>query len=240
MAYQPAVSGLLRPNSLLAAIHPSSFDPRLVRFLNRMDLSTTDSTRRVHEPIEQCGELPVDIYFDGLEGGRRIIRSNFAAAGARSGRGAAPVGAPYVAGGAGDESTQRANIEASPATASMPRMLRRRVRAGLSVSLFDMELPTPLFMCPIGSSGCAHRIFHGDIAVAKASAQTGVPMVASTLTQDRMEDVAPHAGDTPGSSSSTHDRQGTGPASCAAPSSPGTGACDHPRHVDPRMAGRVI
>jgi isopentenyl diphosphate isomerase/L-lactate dehydrogenase-like FMN-dependent dehydrogenase len=34
--------------------------------------------------------------------------------------------------------------------------------------------------------------------VAKASAQTGVPMVASTLTQDRLEDVIPHAGDTAG------------------------------------------
>jgi hypothetical protein len=33
--------------------------------------------------------------------------------------------------------------------------------------------------------------FHGDIAVAKASAQAGVPMAASTLTQDRMEEVAP-------------------------------------------------
>ena len=34
--------------------------------------------------------------------------------------------------------------------------------------------------------------------MAKASAQTGVPMVASTLTQDRLEDVVPHAGETPG------------------------------------------
>jgi hypothetical protein len=68
----------------------------------------------------------------------------------------------------------------------------------LSVSLFDMHLPTPLFMCPIGVIGLCSQDFHGDIQVAKASAQTGVPMVASTLTQDRMEDVAPHAGDTPG------------------------------------------
>jgi lactate 2-monooxygenase len=51
---------------------------------------------------------------------------------------------------------------------------------------------------PIGVIGLCSQDFHGDIAVAKASAQTGVPMVASTLTQDRMEDVVPHAGDTPG------------------------------------------
>jgi isopentenyl diphosphate isomerase/L-lactate dehydrogenase-like FMN-dependent dehydrogenase len=66
------------------------------------------------------------------------------------------------------------------------------------VSLFEMTLPTPVFMCPIGVIGLCSQDFHGDIAVAKASAQTGVPMVASTLTQDRMEDVVPHAGDTPG------------------------------------------
>jgi lactate 2-monooxygenase len=59
-------------------------------------------------------------------------------------------------------------------------------------------LPTPVFMCPIGVIGLCSQDFHGDIAVAKASAQTGVPMVASTLTQDRMEDVVAHAGDTPG------------------------------------------
>jgi lactate 2-monooxygenase len=61
-----------------------------------------------------------------------------------------------------------------------------------------MDLPTPLFMCPIGVIGLCSQDFHGDIAVAKASARSGVPMVASTLTQDRMEDVTPHAGRVPG------------------------------------------
>jgi hypothetical protein len=42
-----------------------------------------------------------------------------------------------------------------------------------------------------GGPALCSKDFHGDIAVAKASAQTGVPMVASTLTQDRMEEVAP-------------------------------------------------
>ena len=60
-----------------------------------------------------------------------------------------------------------------------------------------MKLPTPVFMPPIGVIGLCSQDFHGDIAVAKASAQTGVPMAAGTLTQDRMEDVIPHAGDTP-------------------------------------------
>lgn len=99
---------------------------------------------------------------------------------------------------AGDESPQRGNVEAFSRYDIMPRMLVGATERDLSVSLFDMRLPTPLFMCPIGVIGLCSQDFHGDIAVAKASAQTGVPMVASTLTQDRMEDVAPHAGDTPG------------------------------------------
>jgi lactate 2-monooxygenase len=104
----------------------------------------------------------------------------------------------YVAGGCGDERTQRANVDAFSRCAIVPRMLVGATERDLSVSLFDMKLPTPLFMCPIGVIGLCAQDFHGDIQVAKASAQTGVPMVASTLTQDRMEDVVPHAEGAPG------------------------------------------
>jgi lactate 2-monooxygenase len=102
----------------------------------------------------------------------------------------------YVAGGAGDETTQRVNVEAFSRYGIVPRMLVGASERDLS--LFDMHLPTPLFMCPVGVIGLCSQDFHGDIATAKASAQTGVPMVASTLTQDRMEDVIPQAGYTPG------------------------------------------
>lgn len=76
-------------------------------------------------------------------------------------------------------------------------MLVGATERDLSVSLFDMKLPTPLFMPPVGVVGVCSQDLHGDIQAAQASAQTGVPMVASTLTQDRMEDVVPHAGNTP-------------------------------------------
>jgi L-lactate dehydrogenase (FMN-dependent) and related alpha-hydroxy acid dehydrogenases len=39
---------------------------------------------------------------------------------------------------------------------------------------------------------------HGDLATADAAARTGVPMIASTLSADPMEDVAARFGDTPG------------------------------------------
>jgi isopentenyl diphosphate isomerase/L-lactate dehydrogenase-like FMN-dependent dehydrogenase len=42
-----------------------------------------------------------------------------------------------------------------------------------------------------------HPIFTPDVAAAQASAATGVPYTLSTFPQTRMEDVAPHAGNTP-------------------------------------------
>ncbi len=61
-----------------------------------------------------------------------------------------------------------------------------------------MHLPTPLFMSPIGVIGLCAPDGHGDIATARAAAQTGVPMIASTLSVDTLEEVAQHFGATPG------------------------------------------
>jgi isopentenyl diphosphate isomerase/L-lactate dehydrogenase-like FMN-dependent dehydrogenase len=61
-----------------------------------------------------------------------------------------------------------------------------------------MTLPSPVFMAPIGVIGLCAQDGHGDLATARAAARTGVPMVASTLTVDPMEEVAAEFGDTPG------------------------------------------
>jgi lactate 2-monooxygenase len=148
--------------------------------------------------MTQYGDYQLDIYFGGFEGQLPRYPVDFAALERAAAEVLPPWVYSYVAGGAGDEGTQRGNVEAFSRYGIVPRMLVGASERELSVSLFDMHLPTPLFMCPIGVIGLCSQDFHGDIAVANASAQTGVPMVASTLTQDRMEDVAPHAGDTPG------------------------------------------
>jgi isopentenyl diphosphate isomerase/L-lactate dehydrogenase-like FMN-dependent dehydrogenase len=77
-------------------------------------------------------------------------------------------------------------------------MLNGAYERDLSVSLLGMDLPTPLLMSPIGVIGICAQDFHGDLQVAEAAAQTGVPMIASTLTMDPMEDVAARFGATPG------------------------------------------
>ena len=150
--------------------------------------------------IPQYGDYQFEIYFDGLEGQLRKYPVDFASLERKAAEVLPSWVHSYVAGGCGDKGTQRANVDAFSRYGIVPRMLVGATERDLSVSLFDMTLPTPVFMAPIGVIGLCSQDFHGDIAVAKASAQTGVPMSAGTLTQDRMEDVIPHAGPTDSSS----------------------------------------
>jgi isopentenyl diphosphate isomerase/L-lactate dehydrogenase-like FMN-dependent dehydrogenase len=150
--------------------------------------------------IPQYGDYQFEIYFDGLEGQLPKYPVDFASLERKAAEVLPSWVHSYVAGGCGDEGTQRANVDAFSRYGIVPRMLVGATERDLSVSLFDMTLPTPVFMAPIGVIGLCSQDFHGDIAVAKASAQTGVPMSAGTLSQDRMEDVIPHAGPTDSSS----------------------------------------
>ncbi|MFK4270275.1 alpha-hydroxy-acid oxidizing protein [Streptomyces milbemycinicus] len=104
----------------------------------------------------------------------------------------------YVVGGAGNEYTQRANITAFEQWGLIPRMMVSPTQRDLSVDLFGMHLPTPLLMAPVGVVGLCAQDGHGDLATARAAARTGVPMIASTLTVDPLEQVAAEFGDTPG------------------------------------------
>ena len=104
----------------------------------------------------------------------------------------------YVEGGCGNEHTQRGNVSAFERWGVLPRMLVDCTRRDLSIELFGRRLPTPMFLSPIGVIGLVAPDGHGDIAAAKAAAQTGVPFMVSTLANDPMEEVARHLGDTPG------------------------------------------
>ncbi|WP_373176930.1 alpha-hydroxy-acid oxidizing protein, partial [Mycobacterium marinum] len=98
----------------------------------------------------------------------------------------------------GDVRTQRANCEAFDRWGLMPRMFVGAAERDLTVEMFGLTLPSPIFLAPIGVIGLCAQDGHGDLATARAAARTGVPMVVSTLTADPMEDVAAEFGDTPG------------------------------------------
>lgn len=139
-----------------------------------------------------------EIYFKGLGGIAPPLPMAFAELEARAERAMSPSVWSYVAGGAGDERTQRANREAFDRWGLIPRMFVGAADRDLSVQMFGLTLPSPVFMAPIGVIGICAQDGHGDLATARAAARTGVPMVVSTLTADPMEDVAAQFGDTPG------------------------------------------
>lgn len=144
------------------------------------------------------GDYQLEIYFKGLAGVVPELPMSFAELEARAEAALPPSVWSYVAGGAGDERTQRANREAFDRWGLMPRMFVGATERDLSVDVFGLTLPSPLLMAPIGVIGLCAQDGHGDLATARASARTGVPMIASTLTVDPMEDVAAEFGDTPG------------------------------------------
>ena len=63
----------------------------------------------------------------------------------------------------------------------------------LSIDLFGNHLASPMFMAPIGLIGLCSPDFQGDLATARASADTGVPFTLSTFSQAPIEDVRKRA-----------------------------------------------
>jgi isopentenyl diphosphate isomerase/L-lactate dehydrogenase-like FMN-dependent dehydrogenase len=144
------------------------------------------------------GDYQLEIYLQGLGGVVPTLPMTFEELERRAQAAMAPSVWSYVAGGAGDERTQRVNVTAFERWGVMPRMLVGATERDLSVELFGQTLPSPLFLAPIGVMGICSRDGHGDLHAARAAAQTGVPMMVSTLTTDPLEDVAAEFGDTPG------------------------------------------
>ncbi|WP_329069203.1 lactate 2-monooxygenase [Amycolatopsis sp. NBC_01480] len=144
------------------------------------------------------GDFQNEIYFAGLTGRVPTLPMVYNELETRAAQALPPSVLSYVAGGAGDEATQRGNVEAFGDWGLVPRMFVGAKERDLSVDLFGLKLPSPLFLAPVGVIGICAQDGHGDLATARAAAKTGVPMVASTLTVDPLEQVVPEFGDTPG------------------------------------------
>jgi lactate 2-monooxygenase len=149
-------------------------------------------------PPSAFGDYQLEIYGAGLQGVLPRFPMAFAELEARAAQALSPSVLSYVAGGAGSEQTQRANVSAFRQWGLIPRMFVGAAQRDLSVDLFGMRLPSPVLMAPIGVIGLCAQDGHGDLAAAAAAARTGVPMIASTLSVDPLEDVAAQFGGTPG------------------------------------------
>ncbi len=107
-----------------------------------------------------------------------------------------PQAVGYVSGSAGGEETARANREAFDRWRLVPRMLRGiPAQRDLSTSVLGLPLPAPVLLGPVGVLSIVHA--DAELAVARASAATGVPMVLSTVSSTAMEDVAAALGGQP-------------------------------------------
>jgi len=101
----------------------------------------------------------------------------------------------YIAGGAGSESTMHANLKAFERRRLRPRMLTGNTDRDISVEVLGTRSPAPFFLAPIGVLSIAHG--DGELAVARAAAATGVPLVLSSAASHSLEEVSEAMGDAP-------------------------------------------
>jgi len=101
----------------------------------------------------------------------------------------------YIAGGAGGESTMRANLEAFERRRLRPRMLRGNRERDLSVDVLGTPSAAPFFLAPIGVLSIAHA--EGEVACARAAAASGIPFILSSAASHPLEEIAEAMGDAP-------------------------------------------
>jgi L-lactate dehydrogenase (cytochrome) len=94
----------------------------------------------------------------------------------------------YIDGGAEDERTLAANCDAFARTTFRPRVLRNVAEVNPSTTLLGRPIPIPLVLAPTGFTRIVDP--DGELAVARAAAEAGVPYTLSTLSTRSIEEVA--------------------------------------------------
>ncbi|MFD1722891.1 alpha-hydroxy-acid oxidizing protein [Amnibacterium endophyticum] len=141
-------------------------------------------------------DYQLGIYLEGALGRSPDLPMSYAELERQGSAAMDPAVLGYVAGGAGDETTQTANAAAFEHYGLLPRMLVGASQRDLSVELVGLRLPSPLLLAPVGVLGVVAE--DGDLQTARAAAATGVPMIASTLSDAPLEQVRQEQGGTPG------------------------------------------
>jgi isopentenyl diphosphate isomerase/L-lactate dehydrogenase-like FMN-dependent dehydrogenase len=74
-------------------------------------------------------------------------------------------------------------------------MLRNVARRDLSIQLFNKRYPVPLLLAPIGVQSIVHD--DGELAVARATASFGIPLILSTASTFSLEQITQGMGESP-------------------------------------------
>jgi isopentenyl diphosphate isomerase/L-lactate dehydrogenase-like FMN-dependent dehydrogenase len=101
----------------------------------------------------------------------------------------------YIAGGAGNEATVRANREAFDQRRLRPRMLAANSVRDISVDVLGTPSPFPFLLAPVGVLSIAHP--DGELAAASAAAALRVPFILSSAASHSIEEIAVVMGDAP-------------------------------------------
>jgi lactate 2-monooxygenase len=140
-------------------------------------------------------ERQFEVYVGGARGTYPRVPVSFDRLEERARKAMSPEGYAYVAGGAGTEETIRENRAAFERWRIVPRMLRDVSRRDTATEVFGTPFSSPFALCPIGVLEMAHR--DADVAVARAAAAEGVPMIFSNQASQPMEETARAMGDAP-------------------------------------------
>jgi isopentenyl diphosphate isomerase/L-lactate dehydrogenase-like FMN-dependent dehydrogenase len=133
-------------------------------------------------------ERQAEIYLAGVRGKKPLVPVAAARLEERAGEVMSREGFAYVAGGAGLETTVAANRAAFERWSIVPKVLRDVADRDCGIELFSEKLDSPFLLAPIGVLETAHR--DADLAVARAAAEEGVPMIFSNQASIAMEECA--------------------------------------------------
>ena len=138
-----------------------------------------------HTQLAQLDGSPGRRYYTGRDLDRAVAIADLRA---RTHRRLPRFALEYLEGGAEDEATLMRERRAYADWRFMPRTLVDVSKRSLETTLLGKPASMPLMVAPTGLNGvfCSHA----DIKLAEGAARAGVPFIQSTMSNDRMEDVA--------------------------------------------------
>lgn len=158
------------------------------RLLTRSDVA---SDTPAPKPAFQRGRQ-LAVYRDGPQGGPDVVPARPEELAARARAKLTPEAWEWVAGGAGRGDTMLANRDAFARWQLVPRVLCDIADRDFSLHLFGRRVPVPVLLAPAGVQGLLHP--DGELASARAAAESGVPFVLSSTSSHPLEAVAEASG----------------------------------------------
>jgi L-lactate dehydrogenase (cytochrome) len=134
-----------------------------------------------------------DIYLAGLGGVVPQLPMTYDGLVAAAREKLSPQAFAYVDGSAGLERTADSNRDTFGEWRVVPRMMMDIDQRDTSTSVLGLNLPSPIMTAPIGVQGIIHQ--DAEVAVARATAGLGIPMLLSTVSSYSIEEVAEASGD---------------------------------------------